>query len=62
MYRTYRLEGNEKFVIGGYDGDCTYYTVCENEQEYEEEKARLAKIDEEYKLAKQNYLANCTDY
>ena len=41
MYRTYRLEGNEKFVIGGYDGDCTYYTVCENEQEYEEENEEI---------------------
>lgn len=53
MYRTYKLEGNEKYVISSWDGDCTYYTVCDNKHEYDEEKARLDRIDEEYRKAKE---------
>lgn len=51
MYRTYKLEGNEKYFISSWDGDYTYYTVFETEEEMNKEKERLKKIDDEYKEA-----------
>lgn len=58
MYRTYTKTKpeNEQFVMSHWDGDCYSYTVCESQEEYDAEKERLAKIDEEYRQAKENYL------
>lgn len=56
MYRTYELEGNEKYVISFWDGDCTTYTVFETEEEMKEEKERLKKIDDEYEEKMKRYL------
>ena len=56
MYRTYTRPENEQFVMCHWDGDCYSYTVCESQKEYDAEKERLAKIDEEYRQAKENYL------
>lgn len=56
MYRTYKLEGNEKYFISNWDGDCTYYTVFETEEEMNKEKERLKKIDDEYKEAMKKLL------
>ena len=50
MYRTYELKGNEEFVIKHWDGDCTYYSVCETEDELKSEQERIKKIDEESKI------------
>lgn len=56
MYRTYNIPKDEPFVISHFDGDCSYYTVCENKKEYDNEKERLRKIDEEWKRNKEAYL------
>ena len=61
MYRTYTLPKNEPFVISNWDGDCYSYTVCENQEEYDAEKSRLAKIDEDYRKEKENYLKSKKD-
>lgn len=53
MYRTYKLKGDEKYVISMDCGDCMAWTACDNKQEYDEEKARLDRIDEEYRKAKE---------
>ena len=46
MYRTYTKPEDEQYVICSWDGDCYSYTVCESQEEYNEEKDRR-KIDEE---------------
>lgn len=58
MYRTYELTEKEKNKITRmrWDGDAHYYDVFESQEECDEEERRLAKIDEEYRKAKKNYL------
>ena len=58
MYRTYELTDEEKNKITRmrWDGDTHYYAVFESQEECDEEERRLAKIDEEYRKAKENYL------
>ena len=58
MYRVYQLTDEEKDKIVRYrfDGDTHYYDVFESQEECDEEERRLAKIDEEYRKAKKNYL------
>ena len=58
MYRTYELTEEEKNKITRmrWDGDTHYYDVFESQEECDEEERRLAKIDEEYRKAKENYL------
>lgn len=58
MYRTYKLKGDEKYVITNWDGDCTSYSVFENQEEMEEEKKRLKKIEDEYNENMRKYLNN----
>ena len=49
MYNCYEVPDNAKYVLSLWDGDCYIYTVCENEQEYEKEKLKRKRIDEEVK-------------
>ena len=58
MYRVYNLSEKEegKITKMRWDGDTYYYDVFESQEELEEEEKRLAKIDEEYRKAKENYL------
>ena len=58
MYRTYELTEKEKNKITRmrWDGDTHYYDVFESQKECDEEEKRLAKIDEEYRKQKENYL------
>lgn len=53
MYRVWEITDKEreegKYIISHWDGDTTSYTICESKEEYEEEKARLQKIEDEYK-------------
>ena len=57
MYRTYELTEEEKNKITRmrWDGDTHYYDVFESQEECDEEEKRLAKIDEEYRIQKENY-------
>ena len=56
MYRTYKLNGNEKYFIHHWDGDCSSYSVFETLEEMNEEKKRLKKIEDEYNEAMKRYL------
>ena len=58
MYRTYKLTEEERNKITRlrWDGDTHYYDVFESQEECDEEEKRLAKIDEEYRKQKENYL------
>ena len=58
MYRVYELTDKEKDKITRlrWDGDTHYYDVFESQDECDKEEKRLAKIDEEYRKAKENYL------
>ena len=62
MYRTYELTEEEKNKITRvrWDGDTHYYDVVESQEECDEEEKRLAKIDEEYRKQKENYLKHIT--
>lgn len=62
MYRTYELTEEEKNKITRmrWDGDTHYYDVFESQEEYDEEERRLKKIDEEYRIQRENYLKNIT--
>lgn len=59
MYRTYHLTEAEqdKITVIRWDGDTHYYDVYENEEERKAEQERLTKIEEEYRRAKEAYLA-----
>ena len=58
MYRTYELTEEEKNKITRmrWDGDTHYFDVFESQEECDEEEKRLAKIDEDYRKQKENYL------
>ena len=58
MYRVYELTDKERDKITRlrWDGDTYYYDVFESQDECDKEEKRLAKIDEEYRKAKKNYL------
>lgn len=58
MYRVYELTEKEQDKITRihWDGDTHYYDVFESQEEYDEEEKRLAKIDEEYKNQREDYL------
>ena len=58
MYRTYKLteEERNKITRMRWDGDTHYYDVFESQEECAEEEKRLAKIEEEYRKQKENYL------
>ena len=43
-----------------WDGDAHYYDVFESQEECDEEEKRLAKIEEEYRKQKENYLKHIT--
>ena len=62
MYRIYELTDEEKDKITRlrWDGDTHYYDVFESQEECDEEENRLAKIDEEYREAKEYYLKHIT--
>ena len=62
MYRTYELTDEEKNKITRmrWDGDTHYYDVFESQEECDDEETRLAKIDEEYRTQKENYLKHIT--
>lgn len=64
MYRTYNLtdEDKRKLVIQHWDGDSYSYTVCETQEEYDKEKKRIAKIEYDYRNAKDNYLKSIGVY
>ena len=38
-----------------WDGDTHYYDVFESQEECDKEERRLKKIDEEYRIQKENY-------
>lgn len=58
MYRVYELTDKEKNKITKlrWDGDTHYYDVFESQEECDKEMERLAKIDEDYRKQKENYL------
>ena len=58
MYRVYNLSEKEegKITKMRWDGDTHYYDVFENQEELEEEEKRLAKIEEDYRKAKEAYV------
>lgn len=58
MYRVYELTDKEKnkIIKLRWDGDTHYYDVFDSQEECDKEKERLAKIDEEYRKLKENYL------
>ena len=58
----YELTDKEKDKITRmrWDGDTHYYDVFESQEECDEEEKRLAKIDEEYRKQKENYLKHIT--
>lgn len=58
MYRVYKLTEKEQNKITRlrWDGDTHYYDVFDSQEECESEENRLAKIEEEYKKQKENYL------
>ena len=58
MYRTYKLTEEERNKITRlrWDGDTHYYDVFESQEECDEEEKCLAKIEEEYRKQKENYL------
>lgn len=57
MYRVYELTDKEKYKITRmrWDGDTHYYDVFESQEECDKEERRLKKIDEEYRIQKENY-------
>lgn len=58
MYKVWNVTEKEKgkHIIPIWDGDTYSYTVCETDEEYEEEKERIKKIDEEAERKHQEYL------
>ena len=58
MYRVYELteEEQNKIIRLRWDGDTHYYDVFDSQEECDEEEKRLARIDEEYRRQKENYL------
>lgn len=58
MYRTYNLTEEEsgKITRQRWDGDTYYYDVFDTQEECDAEEKRLAKIDEEYRKSKEEYL------
>lgn len=58
MYRVYELTEKEQDKITRlrWDGDTHYYDVFDSQEECDVEEKRLARIDEEYKRKKENYL------
>ena len=58
MYIVYELTDKERDKITRlrWDGDTHYYDVFESQDECDAEEKRLARIDEEYKIQKENYL------
>lgn len=62
IYRVYKSTEKEKSKITKlrWDGDTHYYDVFESQQECDEEDKRLAKIDEDYRRQKENYLKSST--
>ena len=49
-------EEKNKITRMRWDGDTYYYDVFESQEECDEEENRLAKIEEEYRKQKENYL------
>ena len=58
MYRVYQLTDKEKGKITKHrwNGDTHYYDVFDNQEECDAEEQRLAKIEEDYRKAKEAYL------
>ena len=58
MYRVYQLTEKEqgKITRQRWDGDTFYYDVFDSQEECDAEEKRLAKIDEDYRKQKENYL------
>lgn len=58
MYRVYELTEKEQDKITKirWDGDTHYYDVFDSQEECDAEEKRLARIDEEHKRQKENYL------
>lgn len=58
MYRTYKLTEDEKdkITMQHWDGDTYYYSVFDTQEEYDEERRRLDKIESDYRRAKEAYL------
>lgn len=59
MKRVWELTEKDKehgFIFSDWDGDCYTYTICDNEKEYEEEKARRESIENEYEKTKREFL------
>lgn len=58
MYRVYQLTEKEqgKITRQRWDGDTYYYDVFDSQKECDAEEKRLAKIDEDYRKQKENYL------
>ena len=63
MYRVYELTEKEQNKITRlrWDGDTHYYDVFDSQEECDDEEKRLAKIDEEYRMQKENYLKSLQD-
>lgn len=58
MYRVYELTEKEQNKITRFrwDGDTHYYDVFDSQEECDAEEKRLARIEEEYKRQKEDYL------
>ncbi len=65
MYCTYHLTDKEKGkkITSFWDGDCTIYTVYENDEEYEKDLKRIKRLQEEHERNIEAYLkCGSTDY
>ena len=58
MYRTYQLTSKEegKPFLAFWDGDCMIYSVFDDMDEYNKEKDRIERIENEAKKKYQDYL------
>lgn len=63
MYRVYKVTEREegKLVHAWWDGDCYIYDIFESQEEYDEEMARIKKIDDEWRREKEAYLRSLTN-
>ena len=55
MIRTYERPKKEQLYSSCWDGDCRIYTVYDNEEEQNQEKERLEKINAKYEEVMKQY-------
>ena len=55
MKRTYERPNEGQLYTSRWDGDCRIYTVYDDEEEQNQEKERLARINAKYEEAMKQY-------